>query len=292
MRVAVIVAAALVWAQQANAEPVDRRAAANPRGEIDISNVAGSVNVVGWNRSEVHVQGDLGSDVERLEFDADGRRTRIRVVLPQESSRGGSADLTIHVPRDSSVKATTVSADQKISEVRGAQRLKAVSGDIETDAWDEDFEIETISGEITVRGHGGKGAARVTTVSGDVRLEDIGRQLDIENVSGDIEVRAKELERARIETTNGELRLRAALARDARIEAEAINGDLVFQLLGTIDAEFEIETFNGDIENCFGPKPRKIRQYAPGKELRFTEGKGSARVRIKTLNGGVELCNK
>lgn len=293
MRVAVIVAAALLCAHQASAESVERRAAADPRGEVDISNVTGSVRVIGWDRSEVHVKGDLGSNVERLEFDADGRRTRIRVMLPGKSNRGGgSSDLTIHVPRGSSLKTNTVSADQKISDVRGAQRLTSVSAEIETDAWDEDFEIKTVSGDITVNGHGGKGTARVTTVSGDVRLEGIGRHLDIQNVSGDIEVRAKELERVRIETTNGELRLRSALARDARIEAEAINGDLVFQLLGTIDAQFDIETFNGDIENCFGPKPRKIRQYAPGKELRFTEGKGSARVRIKTLNGGVELCNK
>jgi len=31
-------------------------------------------------------------------------------------------------------------------------------------------------------------------------------------------------------------------------------------------------------------------KYAPGKELRFTEGDGSARVLIKTLNGGINLC--
>lgn len=293
MKVVIIVAAALLWAHQASAESVERRAAADPRGEVEIVNVAGSVTVTGWDRTEVHLEGNLGSNVERLEFDADGRRTRIRVVLPRQSTRGGGgSDLTVRVPRGSSLRTNTVSADQKINGVRGAQRLISVSAEIETDTWDEDFEIKTVSGDITVRGHGGKGAARVTTVSGDVRLEEIGRQLDIENVSGDIEVRAKELERARIETTNGELMLRTSLAPDARIEAETINGDLVFQLTGKIDAEFDIETFNGDIDNCFGPRPRKIQQYAPGQELRFTAGKGGARVRIKTLNGAVEICNR
>jgi DUF4097 and DUF4098 domain-containing protein YvlB len=292
MRVAVIVAAALLWAHQASAETIDRRASADARGEIDISNVAGSLHVVGWDRSEVHLKGDLGSNVERVEFDADGRRTRIRVVLPNRSRGGGSADLTIHVPRGSSLRTQTVSADQKITDVRGTQRLQAVSGNVETDVADEDFEIKTVSGDIRVHGRNGKGAARINTVSGEVRLTDIGRQVDLENVSGDIEIRAKELERARIETTNGELSLRAALVPEGRVEIEAINGDVVFQLLGKIDAEFDIETFNGDIDNCFGPQPRKIRQYAPGNELRFSEGKGSARVRIKTLNGGVEICNK
>jgi DUF4097 and DUF4098 domain-containing protein YvlB len=292
MRVAVIVVAALLSAHQASAETIDRRASVDARGEVDISNVAGSVHVVGWDRSEVHLKGDLGSNVERVEFDADARRTRIRVVLPNRSRGGGSADLTIHVPRGSSLRTQTVSADQKITDVRGTQRLQAVSGNVETDVADEDFEIKTVSGDIRVHGRNGKGAARINTVSGEVRLTDIGRQIDLENVSGDIEIRAKELERARIETTNGELSLRAALVPDGRVEIEAINGDVVFQLLGKIDAEFDIETFNGDIDNCFGPQPRKVRQYAPGNELRFSEGKGSARVRIKTLNGGVEICNK
>ena len=50
----------------------------------------------------------------------------------------------------------------------------------------------------------------------------------------------------------------------------------------TINAEFDIETFNGDIDNCFGPKPSRSREYGPGNELRFTQGKGDAQVRMKT----------
>ena len=59
-----------------------------------------------------------------------------------------------------------------------------------------------------------------------------------------------------------------------------------------MNAEFDIETFNGDIDNCFGPKSRRTREYAPGNELQFSEGAPGARVRIKTLNGGVEICKK
>ena len=86
---------------------------------------------------------------------------------------------------------------------------------------------------------------------------------------------------------------RRALARDARIDAEAINGDLRFILRGTVDAEFDIETFNGEIDNCFGPKPRRTREYGPGNELNFKRRRrATRRVRIKTLNGGVEVCKR
>ena len=57
-----------------------------------------------------------------------------------------------------------------------------------------------------------------------------------------------------------------------------------------MSARFDIETFNGSIDNCFGPEPVRTSRYTPGRELRFTEGDGNARVAIKTLNGGLRLC--
>jgi hypothetical protein len=59
-----------------------------------------------------------------------------------------------------------------------------------------------------------------------------------------------------------------------------------------VDAEFDISTFNGDIDNCFGPKPHRTSEYGPGNSLRFKEGNGDGRIRIKALNGTVEICNR
>jgi DUF4097 and DUF4098 domain-containing protein YvlB len=288
---ATAIAAVLAMAQPALAEEIERHAPADPRGEVVIGNVAGDVRVIGWDRNEVRVEADLAPGVERLEFESQGARTLIKVVLPK-GRNSGSSDLVVHVPRASSLSISTVSADQTIDDVRGAQRLRAVSGTINTDVWNEEFEINSVSGDVVVSGHGGKAIARVTTVSGSVRLNEIGPELDLNTVSGDMQVRAAQLSRARIKTTNGDLDLRAALTKDARIDAEGINGDLRFRFSGAVDAEFNIETFNGDIDNCFGPKPRRTREFGPGIELRFKEGDGDGRVRIKALNGTVEICNR
>jgi len=278
--------------QLAAAEMVEKRAPADPRGEVKIVNVAGEVHVIGWDRSEVHVKADLGEGVERLDFDSEGGRTKIEVVLPRRNSRTGASDLTVYAPRESSLIINTVSAEQSIEGVRGAQRLQAVSGSIRTESWGREFEANSVSGGIEVRGHGGDGATRVTTVSGDMRIVNVGPEVELETVNGDMTFKAEDLTRARIKSTNGDLELAARLTPDARIDAEAVNGDLRFVFGPPINAEFEIETFNGDIDNCFGPEPRRTREFAPGNELRFTEGKGGARVRIRTLNGGVEICGR
>ena len=55
--------------------------------------------------------------------------------------------------------------------------------------------------------------------------------------------------------------------------------------------EYEVTTFSGDIGNCFNIEAEKSR-HGPGQRLSGTLGKGNARVRIKTMNGDIELCDK
>ncbi|HKE96549.1 MAG TPA: DUF4097 family beta strand repeat-containing protein [Povalibacter sp.] len=270
-------------------DTVERTLPADLRGEVEIVNLSGDVQVRGWDRAEVQIHAELGEGVEKLDVQSSKGRTSINVIV-QGHHNSGSSDLVVEIPRDSTLLVKTVSADQTIADVRGVQRLQAVSGSINTQVWSEEFSVKTISGEVTVSGHKTPAVANVNTVSGDVNLADIVGELNLETVTGDMQVSMPTLNRARIQTTNGDLHLVTLLARDGRLEAEAINGDLSFTLRQPIDAEFDIETFNGEIDNCFGPKSVRTSEFAPGNALRFKEGAGSARVRIKTLNGGVEIC--
>jgi DUF4097 and DUF4098 domain-containing protein YvlB len=195
------------------------------------------------------------------------------------------------VPAQSRVSINTISAEQSIENVHGGQRLQAVSGDIETAVWSEELQIKTISGDVRVQGHDAVAVSAVNTVSGDIALTGVAGEVELETVTGDMQVRTGELTRGRLRTTNGTVVWRASLAREARLDAESINGDLKFLLHGEVNAEFDVETFGGEIDNCLGPKAQRTRDFAPGRALHFRQGSGSARVRIKTLNGGVEICD-
>ena len=74
--VAALLLAPLAWGDE---EQVDKRAPADPQGEVEVSNVAGNVSISGWDRNEVQVTGSLGEDVERLDFISEPKRTIIRV---------------------------------------------------------------------------------------------------------------------------------------------------------------------------------------------------------------------
>jgi DUF4097 and DUF4098 domain-containing protein YvlB len=272
--------------------PINERAPADSAGKVEVSNTAGSVAVTAWTRNEIEVTGTLGTGTERLEFSSVDQLTRVKVILPKQSSRVEATDLVVKVPAGSSVSVNTVSADVTAQGVRGSQRLQSVSGDIQTEAAAEDVECKTVSGNVMVTGSGQRGLLTVTTVSGDATVSRVAGEVNGNTVSGNFAIAMGDTVRSRLRSTSGDLGLKGRLAPDARIDFESISGSVRLDLAGPVGAEFDISSFNGDIRNCFGPKAVRTSEYAPGSELRFREGQGTARVRIKTLNGDISVCNK
>ena len=272
--------------------PINERAAADLAGSVEVSNVAGTVRVTGWDRDEVEVTGELGKGAERLEFAVADKVTRIKVIMAGKSYDGEDTDLQIHVPAASRLSVNTVSADIEVQGLLGAQRLQSVSADIRTAAAGEDVECKSVSGDIAVNGSFKKGLLTITTVSGDATALRVAGEVNANTVSGDITLGLGETNRSRVRSTSGDLTLAALLAADGKLDAESISGDVRLELVGAVNAEFDISSFNGEIRNCFGPKAVSTSEYAPGKELRFREGQGSAQVRIKTMNGDINVCRK
>lgn len=272
--------------------PINERAPADATGHVEISNTAGSVAVTAWARNEVEVTGTLGDGAERLEFTRSGKLTRVKVINPNRSSRVESTQLVVKVPAGSSLFVNTVSADVEVRGVQGVQRLQTVSGDLETEAAAEDVECKSVSGDVTINGSGQRGLLTVTTVSGDATVARVAGEVNGNTVSGNFTITMAEAVRSRLRSTSGDLGLKGQLAADARIDFESISGDVRLDLQGPMGAEFEVSSFNGEIRNCFGPKAQRTSEYAPGTELRFRQGQGGARVRIKTLNGDISVCDK
>lgn len=270
--------------------PINETLDADEDGEVIISNVSGSVEVEGWSRNQVEVTGTLGDRVEELIFERDGDEILIKVKLPRNSSRNAASDLVIKVPEASSLDIDTVSADIEVKGVRGEQDLNAVSGDITTTFYGSELDAEAVSGDLEVAGDNQVANVSLQTVSGDIETEDLAGEFRGESVSGDVTAVGGPFERVRAETVNGDIVLHGRLSDGGRMDVETINGEVDIDFDGDVSAEIDIETFNGSIRNCFGPESVRTSKYAPGRELDFTEGSGSGRVRINTLNGNVRLC--
>lgn len=279
-------------------QPVDKRASADPQGEVEVSSVAGLVSIDAWDRNEVQVTGTLGDGVERLDFESDPKRkyTLIKVVAKENSGRRHGddidAELSIRVPAGSRLTASTVSADLSVNGVRGEQRLQTVSGELSSEIAGEDVEAKSVSGSVVLRGEGKPTVVTVTTVSGDAQVLRAAGEVIATSVSGSLNIEVDQMTRARARTTSGDLKISGTLARDARVDIETISGEINLDFKGTLNAEFEVESFSGEIDNCFGEQAQATNKYGPGSELNVKKGDGSARVRVQSLSGEIHVCGR
>jgi DUF4097 and DUF4098 domain-containing protein YvlB len=272
-------------------EHFSRTVAAQPQGVVDISNVAGRIEVTGWDRSEVGVEAEFSEGVERVDVTSEAGRTGIKVVLPSVGGHHGEARLHIKVPKNSEVDVSAVSADVATAGVLGVQRLTAVSGDMTAELAGSDVELKTVSGDLKIKGHGQPARLRVTTVSGDVHLEHGGGDLEASTVSGTLVVSLEGVRSVRARSTSGDMRFETKLMRGATLEASTVSGDLTVHAPADGGFAYEISTFSGDIDDCFGEKAARTSQYGPGKTLQGTRAEGASHLRLKTMSGDIQVCD-
>ncbi len=283
---------ALVGAAASAAETFDRVVPAQPRGVVEISNVSGKIEVSGWDRTEGSVHAELGSGVERVEVSSDGGHTSIKVVLPHTSGHGGSADLRVKVPQGSELDVSAVSADVTTSGVLGVQRLSTVSGDLSAELAGADVELKTVSGDVRLKGRGQPARLRVSTVSGDVHLEHGAGDLEASTVNGTLIMSLDSARSVRARTTSGDLRFVGKLTRGAEFEVTSVSGDLNVRASAEGGYAYEVSSFSGDISDCFNATPERVSKYGPGTRLEGTRGEGAGHLRLKTMSGDVQLCDR
>lgn len=286
-------AAALVipWSLVHAGRSIHESRAADPHGSVEIFNLSGTVEVEGWDRSEVEVDGTADDGVGRVDVTGSGSHTSIHVVSNKAHlwGSGGEAHLVVHVPAKSAVMATLVSSDFKVTGVLGDLKVQTVSGSVRGEVGG-DVHAATVSGDVHLKASAAR-SIEIRTISGDIQLTGGGGDADITTVSGTATIELADLSSGRFKSVSGDMSVALALAPDGRIESESVSGNITMNFAASPAAEFDVQTFSGDIRNCFGPEPAESR-YGPGSRLQFMNGEGHGHVRINTKSGDVRLCAK
>jgi len=247
---AALLAVGGAWAASA----VDETKPAAPDGAVEISLISGEMNVVGWDRSEIQVTGDLGNGDPEFTFEVEGKQARIELD-PREDSYGDGPNLEVRVPRGSSLEIAGISVEISVSQVTGETEIETVSGPVEVRQAPATLDVEGASGTVDV--------------SGDTPIE----SLEVELVSGTVTVGVP-------------------LSASARVEMDSVSGDLTLSLPASLSAEIDVKTFSGSIENEFGGEVRKTSEYTPARELSARIGGGGARIDLQSFSGTVKLLKK
>jgi DUF4097 and DUF4098 domain-containing protein YvlB len=269
---------------------------ADAHAVVEINNVAGSIDVTAWDNPQVEVRAEMGGGVDRIDVTGDPNRVSVKVIVPNYTFRSGSTRLILRVPRQSELDISGVSADVTSSDVEGRLQIKTVSGNVKADIFDKTTEIKTVSGDLSLRGRSkGVGAGiRVSSISGNIRIDRASGDLDATSVSGDLTVRLEPTHSVRVHTTSGDLGFEGRFQKGGYLEAETVSGDLTVHAATDEGMEYEVNTFSGDIHNCMNDESERVSKYGPGKRLIGTKGPNGdhTRVRLKTMSGDVDLCDR
>ena len=295
LSVASTVAAALLVAgppSHASDRDMDQQVAADPHGIVEISNFAGRVEVSGWDQPQVSVHSINRNENVNVEVSGGHSHTSITVRSHSMWGAGGEADLRIKIPRGSELDVTSVSSDVTTNGIQGMQRLKTVSGRIKADFGPADVEAKTVSGDVHLTGAGKPVEMHLSSISGSIRLEHGAGEVDATTVSGDLNMQVDPARSVRTRNTSGRTVIQGSLTRDADLDAQSVSGDIKLHASAQGGYEYEVSTFSGSIHNCFNQESERVNRYGPGERLNGTRDKGSGHVRLKTMSGQIDICDK
>lgn len=294
---AILAASSALMMGAAHAGNFQQQVAADPRGEVDISNIAGEIVISGWDRSEVSVTADVPGDSERVRLTGGGGHTSVCVTYgsrscnaPGFSHSRGSVRIEVHVPRGSQLDVSGVSAEITSRDVTGSQHLHTVSGDIDAELGSGDDDVNSVSGTVRLHGSGQDGALNVNSVSGDLSVTGVAGELEARTVNGTLRADISPARLVRLNTTSGDIGLGARLASGGSVETETVSGDQKLDVSAPGGYSYEASSFSGDVRNCFGQRPDKS-EYGPGTRLNGTRGGGAGHIRMKSLSGELSLCD-
>lgn len=258
----------------------------DPAGRVQVDNMAGSIAIIGWDKAEVEIRGQLGERVDELEITETGSGLRIRVHNKDNQRRLDESHLRLQVPRGASIELESISADIAIEGIdNDSIILSTVSGDADVNAHSMHLEVESVSGDVSFVGH----APRLTveTVSGEIDVSGAEGEVRVTTVSGDLLLAGGIVSLGRFETVSGHLELNLEVSDGGRLSADSMSGDVTLLLPATQQAEFTAQTYSGEIRSDFGEVSKG--SNLPGRSLQFREGDNGASIRIESFSGDARL---
>ena len=259
----------------------DTTFAVRPNARLSVQNMTGTVNIRGWSRAQMRVH----AEYERARVDVQVSGNQM-VSVKSESRRGNAeVEYTINVPQGTAVDINGLSLDVGVSGVCGALSITSTSGDIDATCLDGDAQIQTISGDVTIAD--ARGSLDVSSTSGDIGVRGARGPVTAHAVSGDVSLADITGTEVDVETVNGEVDYSGRIADNGRYRFSAHSGDVTVHIQGNPNATVAVSTFSGDFSSDFQIEVQPGTRV--GKEWEFRLGSGSARMRLTSFSGSINL---
>ena len=248
---------------------------------LEISNFAGDVKIVTWDRDAVRVEAEH-SDRQSVEI----RPGEQRLIIRGNSRNGGmrSIDYTFSVPKWMSITVNGNYTDVDMQGVGGDVNVETTRGDINVSGGTGFISLKSVQGSISLSN--AKGRMDIMNVNDDIHVADVSGDLTAGTTNGSITLERIDSSNVDAYTVNDNISYDGPIRDKGVYRLTSHNGGISLAVPDRTNATMSIRTYQGGFRATF---PVKVEDQSSRRRFSLTLGDGSARVEIETFNGSIML---
>jgi len=252
-----------------------------------INNLRGDVEVIGWDKQEISIQGELDDSAQGLKIKDKGHKVYIKVKMKGDSHSGDGSDLKIFMPSETSLWFKGVDTSFTFNNLDSGIEGRTINGDLIIKQAQEKINVSTVSGDISV--NESSGILSLESVTGTVDFSGKYSKAYAKSMSGEIFAKIDNIQALKTENVSGKTFVEGKLQEDAYIKLTSVSGDIKYKTIGKLNAACKLESqFGGKIKNKITkdlPEESMLQQQ----KLNFVSGDGSGKLIINTVTGSVAI---
>jgi hypothetical protein len=256
-------------------------------GTVYVNVSRGLVKIIGWDKSEVLLKGEIDDSVENVVFKNHGKKTLVKIVSEGKKHWGDSSILKLFIPHDSHLHFKGVDTTFKVSDLTNGMEGRSIRGDLIVSQVVPKIVASSVSGMIKVSNSAGK--ARIESVNGQVDFSGDFYDVLIKSMSGDVQADLSDIDKLEIKSISGDIELIGHLKNEALVKLKSVSGDISYDAPEYLDAECELTSqFGGDIHSDYTDDLPESSMFEK-KSLNFVSGNGSSELIIHTISGAINI---
>ena len=261
-------------------------------GSLQIENFNGSVEITGWDKNTVDIDGTKYASTEdrlreiKVDISPSQSSISIRTARPLDRHGNWGARYVIHVPRRTELSNIVSSNGAiRVDTIEGRSRLQTSNGSIRAVQMRGPVDARTSNGSVEISDV--TGDATVHTSNGGIRADVKKGAFEATTSNGSITVRLMEPDSkpVRLESSNGHIELTMDAARE--VHADTSNSSITVRMPSSAGAQVRARTSNSSISSDFDVSVRG--GMLSKHRLEGTIGSGGPLLDLSTSNGGIKL---
>jgi DUF4097 and DUF4098 domain-containing protein YvlB len=266
--------------------------ALNPGATVEIENSNGSIDISGWDKDSIDIDGTkyAGSEAHlraiHIQIDHSADSISIRTVIDSGWRGNAGAKYIVRVPRKAELRNVASSNGAiRVETIDGEVRLKTSNGSIHADAIHGLLDAHTSNGSLEVADVSGDTTLRTT--NGAIRADVRKGRFEATTSNGTITAHLMEADShpVHLESSNGRIDLTLDAARE--VHAGTSNSSITLHMPGSIGADLHAHTSNASITSDFDVSVHG--GMLSKHNLDGTIGSGGPLIDLGTSNGSIRI---